>query len=571
MPRNPNSPHNHSCGPMHTHISASENIKLQMMMTKLEDSLKNEFVLKEQLKTINLESLLGSGNIDIKSIDKIEKASEGLIDTYTIYFINNAAPYSFTVTNGAPGEKGEKGDRGETGIQGPVGPQGLQGPKGDQGEQGLPGEKGADGAPGKNGTDGQSAYALWLALGNTGSEADFINSLKGEQGLQGIQGERGLQGEVGPEGKQGEKGDTGAAFTYDMFTAEQLEALKVKGDPGDKGDKGDKGDAFTYADFTDEQLLALKGAKGDKGDQGEQGPRGPQGEQGPIGPQGEPGKDFIYEMFTPEQLEALRGPQGERGEQGPKGDTPSLEGIATEDYVDNALKNIEYPTVDLTDYAFKSEVAVKADNIPFGVDKYVIIPMGSFVTGESVKDLTIAEIFAKLLGLSDVPPPTEPEEPEHPEEPSGIIETIIYNEIPMFAVTADGQVVEIPYKLLKMTEAEATEAPVESGFFQVVDANGEQIKAGYQELQTDSENVYYVIALPKEIDYQTMITMELYNDALGQWMEAENFKFTKEPAEVAALCDEAGLDISHIDGDIYTVWAVDECPTGNKLRFIINE
>jgi hypothetical protein len=53
MPRNPNSPHNPGCGPMHTHTSASENIKLQMMMAKLEDNLKNEFVLKEQLKTIN--------------------------------------------------------------------------------------------------------------------------------------------------------------------------------------------------------------------------------------------------------------------------------------------------------------------------------------------------------------------------------------------------------------------------------------------------------------------------------------------------------------------------------------
>ena len=51
MPRNPNSPHNSGCGPMHTHTSASENIKLQMMMAKLEDNLKNEFVLKEQLKT----------------------------------------------------------------------------------------------------------------------------------------------------------------------------------------------------------------------------------------------------------------------------------------------------------------------------------------------------------------------------------------------------------------------------------------------------------------------------------------------------------------------------------------
>ena len=58
-------------GPAHTHVSASENIKLQMMMAKLEESLTAEFVLKEQLKTINSESLIGDGNIELNCISKI--------------------------------------------------------------------------------------------------------------------------------------------------------------------------------------------------------------------------------------------------------------------------------------------------------------------------------------------------------------------------------------------------------------------------------------------------------------------------------------------------------------------
>lgn len=47
-----------------------------------------------------------------------------------------------------------------------------------------------------------------------------------------------------------------------------------------KGDKGDTGAAFTYDMFTEEQLAALKGPKGDKGDKGD------------TGPQGEPGADY---------------------------------------------------------------------------------------------------------------------------------------------------------------------------------------------------------------------------------------------------------------------------------------
>lgn len=109
MPRNPNSPYN-NCGPIHTHTSASDNVKLQMLVAKLEDSLRDEFVQKEQLKTLNLESLLGEGNISITSIDKIEKtSSEGLVDTYTIYFNNDREPFSFIIKNGEQGIQGEPG------------------------------------------------------------------------------------------------------------------------------------------------------------------------------------------------------------------------------------------------------------------------------------------------------------------------------------------------------------------------------------------------------------------------------------------------------------------------------
>jgi hypothetical protein len=66
------------------------------------------------------------------------------------------------------------------------------------------------GPQGPAGTNGQSAYQIWLSLGNTGTEADFINSLVGSQGAQGIQGNTGATGPQGPEGPQGIQGNTGA-------------------------------------------------------------------------------------------------------------------------------------------------------------------------------------------------------------------------------------------------------------------------------------------------------------------------------------------------------------------------
>lgn len=90
--------------------------------------------------------------------------------------------------------------------------------------QGPPGPPGPPGEPGRNGIDG----------------------LNGEQGLQGI------QGPPGPPGKDGKP------FTYDMFTSEQLEALK-----GPRGEQGPPGaganvDLSPYATKQEADNLYLK-------------------------------------------------------------------------------------------------------------------------------------------------------------------------------------------------------------------------------------------------------------------------------------------------------------------------
>lgn len=148
----------------------------------------------------------------------------------------------------------------------------LQGPKGDPGPQGPPGPQGE---PGKNGIDGK-------------------------QGLQGLPGK------------------DGKPFTYDMFTSEQLAALK-----GQQGDVGQQG------------------PPGTKGEPGTPGERGADGERGPMGPPGPKGEPFKYSDFTAEQLLALRGPKGNDGPQGPPG-PPGTGGTGG--------------NVDLSEYALKKEL-----------------------------------------------------------------------------------------------------------------------------------------------------------------------------------------------------------------------
>ena len=152
----------------------------------------------------------------------------------------------------------------------------IQGPKGDTGPQGIPGPEGPKGDTGDTGPQGA----------------------KGETGAQGP------AGQTGPQGPQGQKGDKGEPFTYEDFTAEQLEALTGPAGPqGEPGPKGDKGDTGATGPQGEKGETGATGPQGEKGDTGAQGPQGPKGDTGETGPQGP------------------KGDTGEQGPQGPKGDT----------------------------------------------------------------------------------------------------------------------------------------------------------------------------------------------------------------------------------------------------------
>ena len=190
-----------------------------------------------------------------------------------------------------------------------------------------------------------------------------------------------------------------------------------------------------------------------------------------------------------------------------KTDLPSVDGLASEDFVREAIGAINIPETDLISYSTTAEVTaaintavdVKADDVPFVESMYVTNAIGLFQVGEDVKDLTVANLFAKLLRLSATS--TNPDEPETPENPQGVVATIMANKLPMYAVTDAAEFVAIPYAYKLMTESEAAEDNTSACFYQIKDADGNIIESGYQELQADSGDVYYIIALPKEVDY----------------------------------------------------------------------
>lgn len=87
------------------------------------------------------------------------------------------------------------------------------------------GGAGSPGTPGKDGKNGLSAYEIAVKHGFTGTEAQWLASLKGETGPMGPQGPAGLAGPAGQDGEKGDPGDPGVV----AVTQAQYDALVSAG------------------------------------------------------------------------------------------------------------------------------------------------------------------------------------------------------------------------------------------------------------------------------------------------------------------------------------------------------
>lgn len=149
---------------------------------------------------------------------------------------------------------------------------GFQGSKADwlislKGNDGNDGQPGAPGNNGENGIDGKSAYQIAQDNGFNGTEVEWLASLHGQNGQDGKDGKDGQPGAAGSNGTDGVTPHIDPTTKHWMIDNTDTNIL-AEGTNGQDGQQGPKGDPFTYNDFTAEQLEALKGPKGDKGDTG---------------------------------------------------------------------------------------------------------------------------------------------------------------------------------------------------------------------------------------------------------------------------------------------------------------
>jgi hypothetical protein len=265
-------------------------------------------------------------------------------------------------------------------------------------------------------------------------------------------------------------------------------------------------------------------------------------------------------------------------------DVPSLEGLATEQYVDNAIANIdlpeadldnyftkdettdmvaqaiseiEHPTINLSSYALKADLAAKADHVLFTRDRYVTTPFGSFLEGDTVKDLTIAEIFAKLLGLTA----------EFVDDP--IVTEIMVKLLSLYQATDSGSLQKVAYNYVTYTPEEAQSPITATSFYQVKDG-GVVVESGYEHF-TEPQDMYYMVALPNTLVLDENVTVMAWDNGLDSWNLVDTSVFTNNYTEICDTLAEAGFE-APVPPTGYTLWAdLSDINSGMQYRFIINK
>lgn len=185
--------------------------------------------------------------------------------------------------------------------------------------------------------------------------------------------------------------------------------------------------------------------------------------------------------------------------------------------------------------ATKDEVKLKADDILFTDDYRAGAAAGAFNVGESLQNLSLREILAKILNAT---------------VKENIIEKIMKDEMPMLSGSSDG-LEAAEFNIIAMSPEQVSAAPAASGFYQIADDSG-VTKSGYQMFTESTGRSNYAIALPEGV---TITHVYMWDELTQSWLDYS-------PVFTAS-------GTMTVDGYTYVTYESDDSSSGEVLRFEI--
>lgn len=307
-------------------------------------TLTGDDIKSTETSTVN--AVLNTHTTDISNIKRDMVVKDGNKVLSTNDFTNELKTKLEGLKQGLDGNHGAKGERGYSAYE--IAQQGgytgtkeewlasLKGQKGNQGNPGARGVEGPRGIPGVNGLPGASAYEIAKAKGFTGTDVQWLESLKGQKGDAGVSKTTKVLNTNYSYDQSTLNTRSASGFTDTWNINGSVEGVAV-GDTvflrvRNTTKNGDALIVATVLEVTGNNLRLRSTGLLDKGEQGIPGTNGVSGRDGINGKSAyQIALDSGFTGSQAEWLESLKGQRGEKGERGESGTAPS--------YNDSELRN----------------------------------------------------------------------------------------------------------------------------------------------------------------------------------------------------------------------------------------
>ena len=222
---------------------------------------------------------------------------------------------------------------------------------------------------------------------------------------------------------------------------------------------------------------------------------------------------------------------------GKPGVTPSIQiGNTFYEHTDGIIKLPDFATKDFVINQISNSLKpAEANKVLFTTSQIVTKPIGDFTQDEDIQGLTIAQVFAKLLGLKTpdhvhnfingkcecgeedptyVPPSDTP-----PATIAEAIEQFKNGKLIYYQADKSGDLVPVPANYLTLNAESYAGQVTQAGFYQVLNNDGQVVESGIHQFTASNINVPYMIALPEVINFSTDILVKQcdINGLTGAW------------------------------------------------------